>query len=75
MNPFNIPRASIRYLINQIPTDGCLLVFNGKSNSWRTEASESGVLTVNKVSDNTVSFRNGNHNDKCDLYVTWKEEL
>lgn len=73
MNIF-YPKPSERWLIQQIPNDGCLIVFNGKSNNWRARATEMGVLRANKISDNIVSMRRGNHNDECDLYISWKED-
>lgn len=58
-------------LLNEIPSDGCLLVFNGKHKNWRTKASELGFLSVSKLSGNTVP--RGDSDTVCDLIVTWRE--
>lgn len=64
-------RPSINWLVNQTPLDGCLLVFNARSNSWRTEVSELELLHCQKISDAPVGRTN--HNASCDLYIYPKE--
>lgn len=65
---------SVNKLIQHIPNDGCLLVFNADHANWRVKVSETGVLRCHAAS-------NGHHGGdqsyrRCrDLYITWKESV
>lgn len=70
---FGPAHISVRQMIEWIPSDGCLLVFNADHPNWRVKVSETGVLRCH-VADN------GHHNDDApryqrfrNLYITWKE--
>lgn len=64
---------SIRWLLNQTPFDGCLLLFNAPYLQVRQRAGEIGLLQVNKVSDAVIS-RGTYCNVRTDLYITIKGE-
>lgn len=62
---------SAKTLIDLIPADGCLLIFNGKHRNFRSKAAETGCLRVHQFHIN----RNGEGRSPavCDLYITWRE--
>ncbi len=64
---------SVKKLLNHIPNDGCLLVFNADHVNWRVKVNETGVLRCH-VADN------GHHNPDApkyarirDLYIRWRD--
>lgn len=64
-------KASTASLLECIPDDGCLIVFNAQHRNWRAKASTYGMFTVSKVSNAMVK-----RGDKelCDIIVSWKED-
>lgn len=60
---------SIRKLLDHVPDDGCMLLFNASHRNVRSKAM--GILTINKISPNVIG-----RDDKvlCDLYVAFKED-
>lgn len=72
VNPFHVPvtkkkfvrkNNSMRAIVEQIPDDGCLLVFNGYHISWKSLANRMGytVFVCDPFSDTPAAFR--------DLYI------
>lgn len=64
----------MRWILDQIPNDGCLLVFNVPDLMLRQAASRTGVLRVHKVSEPSRSqaARMSEPNALIDAYVIWK---
>lgn len=62
---------SVQALLDQIPDDGCILVFNGSHRNWRSKASTLGFLQVTKLGPETIG-RDDNVT-LTDLVVTWRE--
>jgi hypothetical protein len=65
-------RASVSALIECIPDDGCLLVFNAKHAVWRSKASTLGLFTVTKVGEGFV--KRGDNATTTDLMISWRKD-
>jgi len=64
---------SVREILEHIPNDGCLLMFNAKRKSVNAKTSELGVLRCNKISSEPMS-REAIQHETCDLYISWRDE-
>lgn len=62
---------SVNKLLQHIPNDGCLLVFNADHNNWRVKACETGVLRCH-VASNGHQGGNQSYQRFRDLYITWR---
>jgi hypothetical protein len=72
---FGPAHVSVRKMIEWIPNDGCLLVFNADHSNWRVAVSEkgAGLLRCHCAElgyDNPAVIGQ----KKRDLYITWKED-
>jgi len=64
----NDKRRSVSSLLNETPEGGCMLVFNGRHNTWRTKASE-----LAKYLDRSMSVHKLSAEERpvyCDMYIT-----
>lgn len=61
-------KVSAQYLIDQIPNDGCLLVFNAPHRNFRTKTH--GLLEVHSIDEPREATREGGR--VRDLYICWK---
>lgn len=59
-------------LLECIPNDGCLLVFNAKHRNWRADAAGLGFLAVSKMCGTTLS--RDDNTTTCDIMVYWRED-
>ncbi len=64
----NPSHLSVRKIIQAIPNDGCLLIFNADHPNWRSRACETGVLRCHAIDDRPYQRIR-------DLYITWKEDV
>lgn len=60
---------SVQALVDCIPNDGCLLVFNAKHRSWRSKAH--GLLAVTKLGPQTIA--RDDSETITDLLIEWRE--
>lgn len=63
------PRVSAQFLLDQIPADGCLLVFNAPHRNFRSKVH--GLLEVHAV-DEPRGAGEARGNGLRDLYIHWK---
>lgn len=59
---------SVTDLLNHVPEDGCLLVFNGRHNTWRAKCSDLGIYLGRSMSCHKVS--EVERPVYCDMYIT-----
>lgn len=73
---FNSKPRKEWWLLNHVPFDGCMLVFNGVQSRWRSKASERGKQLGVKYNIHAITgaTREQAHNqhDLSDLYITLK---
>ncbi len=63
---------TIQKMIENIPNDGCILVFNGNHSAWRKRAHETGVLRC-RVVQSGKSNPSVSRAKVRDLYITWRD--
>lgn len=66
--------SQARRIVNAIPDNGCVLVFNGNHVDFRKVAQETGCLSCHVATSHQGSWRNGNELVNRDLYITWRGE-
>lgn len=63
---------SIRYLLDHVPDDGCMLIFNCYHRNVRSKAM--GILHVWKISDDPIPRATADSKETlCDVYVTFRD--
>lgn len=58
--------VSVKRIIDAIPDDGCLLVFNGYHATWRVKAADTGVLSCHVLDDKQYAKIR-------DMIICWKK--
>jgi hypothetical protein len=60
-------RSTVRRIVDEIPNDGCILVFNANHANWRARVHEmyGKFLSVHVVDDKELQ-------PIRDLYITWR---
>lgn len=61
-------KMSVTDVLNQVPEGGCLLVFNGKHNTWRAKASDLAKYLDRSMSVHKISIEE--RPVYCDMYIT-----
>lgn len=73
-NWLKVPQ-SMREIINRLPHDGCLIMFNVNRKSVQSRVSEMGLTEYLEVHKLTPEYRTrDNSNVPCDVYIGWRED-
>ena|SRR6185369_2271169 len=64
---------SVAKLIELIPNDGCLLVFNADHANWRVKVHETGVLRCHVAQNGHGLDKTDIGKRRRDLYITWRD--
>jgi hypothetical protein len=72
MSKFTSTRLSVRQLLDFVPKDGCMLVFNGSYRSWLSRTQEKrleGKMLYTAVADPAGEQK---YQPRRDLYIYWR---